>query len=298
METVGVIGAGVMGRGVAVAVTRAGLRCVLVDVSEEVLDRSRVALTDDVRAAALLAPGAPLSVDDVLARIAFTTKPGDLAEADIVVENATERWSVKKPIYLELGGYWADGAILGVNTSAIPITRLASLTARPADVIGMHFMNPVPLKPTVELIRGYHTSAATVERAQQFLAGIGKRGIVVNDSPGFVTNRVMMLTVNEAVFLLQEGVATAAEIDRLFVECFGHSMGPLATADLIGLDTVLYSIEVLYEEFRDDKYRPCPLLVRMVDAGLHGRKSGQGFFDYRRDAGRRAGERRRPGAQG
>ena len=170
--------------------------------------------------------------------------------------------------------------MFAANTSAIPITRIASLTRRPARVIGMHFMNPVPLKPVVEVIRGYYTADETVALAQGLLAGMGKEGVVVNDSPGFVSNRVLMLTINEAIFLLHEGVAAAEDVDKIFKGCFGHKMGPLETADLIGLDTILLSIEVLYESFNDSKYRPCPLLKKMVDAGLYGQKSGQGFYTY------------------
>jgi 3-hydroxybutyryl-CoA dehydrogenase len=141
-------------------------------------------------------------------------------------------------------------------------------------------MNPVPMKPMVEMIRGYHTSDETIETAKTLLAQMGKECILVNDSPGFVSNRVLMLTINEAVFLLQDQVASAQEVDRIFKTCFGHKMGPLETADLIGLDTILFSVEALYESFNDSKYRPCPLLKKMVDAGLHGRKSGQGFYTY------------------
>ena len=142
-------------------------------------------------------------------------------------------------------------------------------------------MNPVPMKPMVEMIRGYHTSEETIQIAKQLLSQMGKEGILVNDSPGFVSNRVLMLTINEAIFLLQDQVASADEVDRIFKTCFGHKMGPLETADLIGLDTILFSIEVLYESFNDSKYRPCTLLKKMVDAGLYGRKSGQGFYSYK-----------------
>jgi 3-hydroxybutyryl-CoA dehydrogenase len=170
--------------------------------------------------------------------------------------------------------------VFGENTSAIPNTRIAGHTGRADRVIGTHFMNPAQLKPMVEVIRGFHTSEATIAATVGLLTAIGKESTVVNDSPGFVTNRVAMLTVNEAICLLDEGVAPAAEIDRLFVRCFGHKMGPLATADLIGLDTVLYSLDVLLENFNDPKFRPSLLLRRYVDAGLLGRKSGRGFFIY------------------
>ncbi|MEU9076321.1 3-hydroxyacyl-CoA dehydrogenase family protein [Kitasatospora sp. NPDC004745] len=280
VRTVGVIGAGVMGRGVTTALRQAGFRVVLVDRDEEILERTRARLRDDVRLYAMLAPGSAITADELFAETVFTTNLEDLADVDLVVENATELWTVKRPIYERLGGICRPDVIIAVNTSAISITRLGALTGRPENVIGMHFMNPVPLKPTVEVIRAHHTSESTVDAAREFLTALGKKSIVVNDSPGFVTNRVMMLTVNEAAFLVHEGVASAADTDRLFVECFGHTMGPLETADLIGLDTVLLSIEVLYDEFKDSKYRPCPLLTKLVDAGLHGRKSGQGFFNY------------------
>jgi 3-hydroxybutyryl-CoA dehydrogenase len=160
------------------------------------------------------------------------------------------------------------------------VTRLGGLTERPDRVLGIHFMNPVPMKPTVEMIRGFHTSEESLDTARRLLAAMGKDAIVVNDMPGFVSNRVLMLTVNEAAFVVQDGVAPAADVDLLFKKCFGHKMGPLETADLIGLDTILYSIEVLHESYADSKYRPCPLLKKMVDAGLLGRKSGKGFYDY------------------
>jgi 3-hydroxybutyryl-CoA dehydrogenase len=170
--------------------------------------------------------------------------------------------------------------VFAANTSAIPITRIASVTRRASKVLGIHFMNPVPMKTTVEVIRGYHTSDHTIDLAKTLLEQMGKKGIVVNDSPGFVTNRVLMLTINEAICLLQDRVATAEEIDTIFRDCFGHKMGPLETADLIGLDTILYSIEALYDSFNDSKYRPCPLLKKMVDAGLYGRKNSRGFYNY------------------
>ena len=220
------------------------------------------------------------TADAVLDNITFSTDYELLSDVDYLVENATEKWEIKRPIYERLDAICPESCILAVNTSAIPITRVAGLTQRPQQVIGMHFMNPVPLKPMVEVIRAYHTSEETIHRSQELLTQMGKEGVVINDSSGFVTNRVMMLTVNEAIFLLQEQVASPEDIDHLFRQCFGHKMGPLETADLIGLDTVLLSIEVLHDNFKESKYRPCPLLQKMVDAGLYGRKSGQGFFKY------------------
>jgi 3-hydroxybutyryl-CoA dehydrogenase len=281
IQPIGVVGAGVMGRGVAQALAQTEHQVILLDISDEILASAKNEIKGNIRVYNLFAnKKLTISAAEILSNITFSTDYELLADADFVVENATEKWEIKQPIYHKLDAICPQETILAVNTSAIPITRLAGLTKRPTKVLGMHFMNPVPLKPTVEVIRAYHTSEETLAQAYQLLAQMGKNGITVNDSSGFVTNRVMMLTVNEAIFLLQEQVASAADIDRLFEQCFGHKMGPLATADLIGLDTVLLSIEVLYENFNDSKYRPCPLLRKMVDAGLYGRKSGQGFYTY------------------
>ncbi|MFC6879079.1 MULTISPECIES: 3-hydroxyacyl-CoA dehydrogenase family protein [Actinomadura] len=281
MKRIGVVGAGTMGAGVSQLFAAAGHEVVLVDVEASALDRAREAIARGVRLMPLVRPAEPRrDPDEVVGRVRFTTDLEELRAADRVVENVTEKWEVKRRLYPELDRICPPGATFGVNTSAIPITRIAALTRRPADVVGTHFMNPAPLKPTVEVIRGFHTSDRTVELTRELLAGAGRDCVVVSDSPGFVTNRVMMLTVNEAVFLLHEGVSTAGDVDRLFKECFGHAMGPLETADLIGLDTVLYSLEVLYGELNESKYRPCTLLRAMVDAGLLGRKSGRGFHTY------------------
>lgn len=281
IQVVGVVGAGVMGRGVAQLFAQTGHRVILVDLGDDILLRARQEIKTSIRMQPLFARDLPAyNPDEVTERITFTTAYNCLASAEFVVENVTEKWDIKKSVYPQLDAICPKSCVLAVNTSAIPITRVASLTARPAAVIGMHFMNPVPLKPMVEVIRGYHTSDGTIAVAKRLLAGANKECIVVNDSPGFVTNRVMMLTVNEAIFLLQEQVASVSDVDRLFKQCFGHKMGPLETADLIGLDTVLLSIEVIYEELNDSKYRPSPLLRKMVDAGLYGRKSGKGFYDY------------------
>jgi 3-hydroxybutyryl-CoA dehydrogenase len=280
IRTVGVVGAGVMGRGVAHTLAQTGHAVILLDVSEETLDKARAEIRSNLRLYRVLAKDKGASADDILGRIDFSTDYEKLAGIDYLIENATEKWEIKQPIYRRLDAVCPADCVLAVNTSAIPITRVAGLTKRPDRVIGMHFMNPAPLKPMVEVIRGFHTSEATIQTSKQLLTQMGKEGVVVNDSSGFVTNRVMMLTVNEAIFLLQEGVSSAEDIDHLFRKCFGHKMGPLETADLIGLDTVLLSIEVLYDNFRESKYRPCPLLQRMVDAGLLGRKNGRGFYKY------------------
>lgn len=290
LNVVGVVGAGVIGRGLAQALAQAGCRVLLVDVSHEILERALQEIKGGLRFQRLFKPQPPAATnaatnvatnaEDLLQRIEPAVDYQVLREADFVVENVTEKFEIKKNVYRALDAVCPAHCVLAANTSAIPITRLAALTARPDKVLGMHFMNPVPLKPVVEVIRAYHTSAETIERAGQLLAKMGKEAVIVNDSPGFVSNRVMMLTINEAIFLLEEQVSTAEDIDRIFKTCFGHKMGPLETADLIGLDTILFTIEVLYENFNDSKYRPSQLLRKMVDAGLHGRKSGQGFYRY------------------
>jgi 3-hydroxybutyryl-CoA dehydrogenase len=286
IKKVGVIGAGVMGVGVGQSLAQAGMEAVLVDVSDEVLERAKAEIRKNLRFQGMFQKGAAstgAAREDsatVLARIRYTTLLEDLADVDFVVENVPEKWEIKRGIYPRIDAICPERAIFAVNTSCYSITRVGALTKRPDRVIGMHFMNPVPLKPMVEAIRGHHTSEATIETARQFLRQMGKDCILVNDMPGFVTNRILMLTINEAVYVLQDGVATAEQVDQIFKTCFGHKMGPLETADLIGLDTILYSIEALYESYSDSKYRPCPLLKKMVDAGLHGRKNGKGFYDY------------------
>ncbi|HYO14779.1 MAG TPA: 3-hydroxyacyl-CoA dehydrogenase family protein [Thermoanaerobaculia bacterium] len=282
IRTVGVIGAGVMGVGVGQNLAQTGHQAILVDISEEILGRARDEIRKNLRFQGMFQKGASHKEgpDTVLARITFTTELEALADVDFVVENVPEKWEIKSRIYPQIDAICPERAIFAVNTSCYSITRVGALTKRPDRVIGMHFMNPVPLKPMVEAIRGYHTSEETIEISRQFLRQMGKDCILVNDMPGFVSNRVLMLTINEAVCLVQDGVATAEQVDQLFKTCFGHKMGPLETADLIGLDTILFSIEALYESYNDSKYRPCPLLKKMVDAGLHGRKNGKGFYDY------------------
>jgi 3-hydroxybutyryl-CoA dehydrogenase len=278
--TVGVIGAGVIGAGVAQALAEAGHRVIVVDLSCAILDRCRDTIAQAVRLQRLFRKGSQPADADLLTRITFTTGTAQVVEARFVIENVTEKWEIKRGLYQEIDRICTADTIFAANTSAIPITRIAGATNRPDRVIGIHFMNPVPLKPMVEVIRGHHTSDETLDRAAALIRSMGKDFVVVGDSPGFVSNRVLMLTINEAICLLHENVSSAADVDRIFTSCFGHKMGPLATADLIGLDTILNSIEVLNECFRDAKYRPCPLLSQMVDAGLLGCKSGRGFYSY------------------
>ena len=281
IKVVGVVGAGVMGHGVAQNLAQVGHQVVLVDVSNDTLGWAKKQIHQNLRFRSLFEKSqGDDDADEILRRVKFSLDYTDLAKADYIIENVTEKWDIKKDVYIQLDEIAPLHAVFAANTSAIPVTRLASVTKRPANVLGIHFMNPVPLKPTVEVIRGYHTSEDTITITQQLLSKMGKDWVIVNDAPGFVSNRVLMLTVNEAVYLLQENVASASDVDKIFKQCFGHKMGPLETADLIGLDTILYSLDVLYESFNDSKYRPCPLLKKMVYAGLYGQKSGQGFYKY------------------
>ncbi|MEV6256984.1 3-hydroxyacyl-CoA dehydrogenase NAD-binding domain-containing protein [Nocardia sp. NPDC051911] len=281
IRTAGVIGAGTIGRGVAQSFAQAGFDVVLIDIAQAQIDSALAQIARDLPMQAMLR-ARPLaeSVDTVLARISTCTELTAVRESDFVVENITENWALKRTVYQQIDALCRPGVIFGVNTSAVPITRVGGVTTRPSEVVGLHFMNPVPLKNTVEVVQGHFTSPHTLETALGLLAELGKEGIVVQDAPGFVTNRVLMLTINEAIFCIQDGVASAEQVDRMFRGCFGHKMGPLETGDLIGLDTILNSITVLYESYRDSKYRPAPLLAKMVDAGLLGRKSGRGFYAY------------------
>ncbi len=283
-ETVGVIGAGVMGMGVAQNLSQFGFNVVLIDLNGEILGQAQEAIKNHVRFQAFLSKDKSNLPDpeDVVNRICFTTDFAPLSEAFFVIENVSERWEAKQDVYPKMEAVCSPETIYAADTSCFPITRIASLTNRADRVVGIHFMNPVPMKPTVEMIRGYHTSEQTIATARELLGAMNMDSILVNDSPGFVSNRVLMLTINEAIYLLHENVAGAEQVDAIFKKCFAHKMGPLETADLIGLDTILNSIEVLYESFNDSKYRPCPLLKKMVDAGLLGQKSEQGFYTYRK----------------
>lgn len=281
INRVGVVGAGVMGIGLAHSLAQAKLPVTLVDISDEVLEHARAEIRKNLRLARMLNPQSfDEGLDSILGRITFTTDYQRFGDADFVIENVVEKWEVKKQVHAQLDAICPPHCVFAANTSAISITKIASVTRRPTQVLGMHFMNPVPMKPMVEVIRGFHTSDETIQTAKDLLAAMSKECVVVQDMPGFVSNRVLMLTINEAAFLVQDQVASAEEVDTIFKSCFGHKMGPLETADLIGLDTILLSIEVLYESYNDSKYRPCPLLKKMVDAGLYGRKNGRGFHTY------------------
>lgn len=283
IKNVGVIGAGVIGRGVAQNLAQTGYRVIFVDISSGILEEARNEIQKNLRFYKFFNKEFKETDEVVLGRIDFVTNIEKLGDADFIIENVTEDFAVKQQVYEKIDAICREDVIFVANTSAISITRIGSHTNRPDKVLGVHFMNPVPLIPAAEVIRGYHTSDETLERANTLLSAMGKESIVVNDSPGFVSNRVLMLSVNEAAYLVYENVGTPENIDRIFKSCFSHKMGMLELADLIGLDTILRSIEILYESFNDSKYRPCPLLKKMVDAGLLGRKSGKGFYTYQVD---------------
>lgn len=280
IRKIGVIGAGIMGQGVAYQFAKYNYEVVLIDISESVLEDSLKKIKNIARLDMLLKKSEMPPNSNAMEKIKTSTSLKTLSDADFIVENIIENLEEKTKVYKSLREIIKPTAKVVVNTSCISITKMGSLLKDAKNVLGIHFMNPVHLRPAVEVIRGVYTTDESIETALSLLNSVKMSGIVVNDSPGFVSNRVLMLTVNEAIFALQDGVATAKDIDRIHKECFGHTMGPLETADLIGLDTILYSVEVLYQSFNDSKYRPAPLLKKMVDAGKLGRKSGEGFFRY------------------
>jgi 3-hydroxybutyryl-CoA dehydrogenase len=275
-----VIGAGTMGNGIAQVFAMTGHEATMVDVSAQALERGLTTIRSSL--GRLVKKGAvkPEVAEEVVGRIAVATTIGDLEGAEFAIEAATENPALKFQIFQQLDQAMAPGVILATNTSSISITEIAAKTRRPAAVIGMHFMNPVPVMQLVEVIRGQATSDETTRTVMQLATALGKTPVEVNDYPGFVSNRVLMPMINEAIFCVMEGVAAPEAVDTVMKLGMAHPMGPLMLADLIGLDTCLAILEVLHRGLGDDKYRPCPLLRRMVAAGQLGRKSGKGFYEY------------------
>lgn len=280
MTRVGIIGAGVMGKAVAITCAAHGFDVVVCDTDAAVRAHLPSQIRKDVRRYRMMPGGPRWNTQDVLGRIEVTSDLADLRDSSWVVENIVEKRELKEALFRDLAPLLSGETHVAINTSCIPITRLAALLPDPSRVVGMHFMNPVPLIEGIEVIRGQRTSPETVEAARAFADALGKTAIVVNDMPGFVSNRLSHLFMNEAAFLVQDGVADPGDVDAIFRLGYGHRMGPLETADLIGLDTVVDSLAVLYDEYQDPKFRRCPLLKRMVDAGDLGRKAGRGFYPY------------------
>lgn len=280
IHTVGVLGAGTMGNGIAHVFAAAGFRVILRDIEHRFLEKALDTISKNLDREIKKGKLAESDKSSVLGRIVTTTHAADLREADFVVEAVTENQELKHKILAETDGLMKPDAILASNTSTISITLLAAATRRAEKFIGMHFMNPVPVMQLVEVIRGLATSDATFDLTMALAQKLGKTPCAVNDAPGFVSNRVLMPMINEAIFCVHENVAAPESVDTVMKLGMNHPMGPLALADLIGLDTCLAIMEVLYRDFADSKYRPCPLLRKMVAAGRLGRKSGHGFYAY------------------
>jgi len=280
IQTIGIIGAGTMGNGIAHTAARAGFKVILQDIAESFLDRAVSTIAKNLERE--VAKGKITANDKTaaLSRISAVTQNPALSEADFVIEAVIEDIETKLRVFEGMDRIVRPGVILASNTSSISITKIASETKRPDKVIGMHFMNPVPVMPLVEVVRGIATSDETYRMTKELAESLGKTAVEVNDFPGFVSNRVLMPMINEAVYCVMEGVGTAEAIDSVMKLGMNHPMGPLALADLIGLDVCLDIMEVLHSGLGDSKYRPCPLLRKMVDAGRLGRKSGRGFHRY------------------
>ena len=280
IRTIGVIGAGTMGNGIAHTAARSGFRVILHDVAESFLDRALSTIAKNLDREVAKNKITAENKNAALSRITAVTQNSALSEADFVIEAVLEDVETKSGVFEGMDRIARPSVILASNTSSISITKIASKTTRPDKVIGMHFMNPVPVMQLVEVVRGLTTSDETYRVAKELAESFGKTAVEVNDFPGFVSNRVLMPMINEAVYCVMEGVASAEAIDSIMKLGMNHPMGPLALADLIGLDVCLDIMEVLHSGLGDSKYRPCPLLRKMVDAGHLGRKSGRGFYRY------------------
>jgi len=275
-----VIGAGQMGSGIAQVAAQTGLEVILNDIKEEFVERGLSVIHRNLSRQVEKGRMSEEEKAEILARIKLSTSIEDAKEIDFAVEAAVENMEVKSGIFKQLDQIAPSHAILASNTSSLPITEIAAVTSRPEKVIGMHFMNPVPVMKLVEIIRGLATSDEVYQAVEDLAKKMGKVPVEVNDFPGFVSNRVLMPMINEAIYTVYEGVATPEAVDQVMKLGMNHPMGPLELADFIGLDTCLYIMEVLYEGFGDSKYRPCPLLRKYVKAGWLGRKSGRGFYSY------------------
>jgi 3-hydroxybutyryl-CoA dehydrogenase len=280
IKVVGVVGAGTMGNGIAHVFARSGFQVLLCEVEQRFLDRGLESIAKNLEREVAKGKLTTGEREAALGKIQGTLQGSDLGVCDFVIEAAPERFALKQELFSELDSVLKPEVILASNTSSISITRLAAQTRRPARVIGMHFFNPVPVMKLVEVVRGLETTEETFAQVKSLAETLGKSPVEVHDAPGFVSNRVLMPLLNEAMFAVMEGVATAAAVDQVFQLGMAHPMGPLALADFIGLDVCLDIMRVLVEGLGDPKYRPCPLLVRMVDAGWLGRKSGRGFYQY------------------
>ena len=280
VRTIAVVGGGQMGSGIAHVFALAGFPVTLIDVAPAVLDKAMASIAANLERQTKKGAVSEADAKAALARISPAGALTAAAGADLVVEAVPERFELKKQVFEALDAACAPEAILASNTSSLPITRLASVTRRPAKVVGMHFMNPVPVMKLVELIKGVETSEDTLETVKALTLKLGKTPAASQDYPGFISNRVLMPMINEAVFALMEGVATKEDIDTVMKLGMNHPMGPLQLADFIGLDTCLSILEILHEGLGDPKYRPCPLLRKMVEAGRLGKKAGKGFYDW------------------
>jgi 3-hydroxybutyryl-CoA dehydrogenase len=280
IKTVGIIGAGVMGTGIAQVAARSGFKVVLHDIREELIERAKQVITNNLRIDVEKGRITEQESYKTLKRITAITDLKALLDIDLAIEAISENLTKKMELFSNLDSMLKPDVILASNTSSISITKLAAATARPDRVIGMHFMNPVPIMNLVELIRGLSTSDTTFQIVKKLAEAFGKTAIAVNDAPGFVSNRILMPMINEAIFALYEGLATVEAIDEVMKLGMRHPMGPLQLADFIGLDVCLAIMNFLYEGFNDPKYRPCPLLKKYVDAGWLGCKSGRGFYHY------------------